>query len=417
MTTSQAFAPAPSPLIRAFYSGIDGLRGVAFLLVFSVHLCLPVWNVPLLKWGWVGVDLFFVLSGFLITGILYDSRPRSNYFRTFYVRRTLRIFPLFYAFWLAVLILTPVLHFQWNRYIVAMACYIGNFFIPGGYEGLHASPNAILAATTYFPKIPHILAFGHFWSLCVEEQFYLLWPGVIWLVGKRTTLLRLCMVVVLVMPFVRLFVAYRHPVWASSFGLYGSSLLRCDTLLLGAALALWLRGPSPPVASLRRYAYLALCIAPAVLAAGYLRETTHPKIVIYDQFVQTFGFTLIAIAAGGALLLAIDPDSPIQRLLHNRALSSLGKISYGLYFFHALPEVQYQYATERLKPHHLAFLVPIGAFAYSWVAASLSFRFLESPFLRLKSKVGARAETTQLPSSSSSPQAFRSHGTAERPAA
>src|ERR1700712_3651211 len=91
------------PENRAFYPALDGLRAVAFLMVFFQHyLSMP--------WGWTGVNVFFVLSGFLITGILFDTRDAPNRARNFYVRRTLRIFPLYYAIFLALLLLQPIMH-------------------------------------------------------------------------------------------------------------------------------------------------------------------------------------------------------------------------------------------------------------------------------------------------------------------
>ena len=95
------------PENRAFYPALDGLRAIAFLMVFGQHyLQLP--------WGWAGVDLFFVLSGFLITGILFDTCDDSHRIRNFYVRRTLRIFPLYYGVMLALLLMQPIIHWHLN---------------------------------------------------------------------------------------------------------------------------------------------------------------------------------------------------------------------------------------------------------------------------------------------------------------
>jgi len=97
---------ATGSLIKPFYPALDGLRAIAILMVFAVHYGPFIRDFSLFKWGWVGVDLFFVLSGFLITGILYDTLHEPHFFRSFYIRRTLRIFPLFYGFWVLLLILS-----------------------------------------------------------------------------------------------------------------------------------------------------------------------------------------------------------------------------------------------------------------------------------------------------------------------
>lgn len=96
----------------AYYIPLDGLRAVAVIMVFFQHY--GAGRLSLFSWGWAGVDIFFVLSGFLITGILYDSQHKAHRYRDFYIRRTLRIFPLYYTLWAIVLILTPVALWQWN---------------------------------------------------------------------------------------------------------------------------------------------------------------------------------------------------------------------------------------------------------------------------------------------------------------
>src|SRR5665213_2362018 len=124
-----------------YYPALDGLRGIAILLVFGTHYCDTYWAIDGHRtpfwFGWVGVDLFFVLSGFLITGILFDSLGSSRYFRNFYIRRTLRIFPLFYAVWALCLLITPFVHVGWNRYVVAQMFYVGNLTLFGSITGHH----------------------------------------------------------------------------------------------------------------------------------------------------------------------------------------------------------------------------------------------------------------------------------------
>jgi peptidoglycan/LPS O-acetylase OafA/YrhL len=96
-----------APANRVYYPALDGLRAVAFIGVFLHHyMSLP--------YGWAGVDVFFVLSGFLITGILYDTQDEPHRARNFYIRRTLRIFPLYYGVLLFIFLLTPVLHWAWT---------------------------------------------------------------------------------------------------------------------------------------------------------------------------------------------------------------------------------------------------------------------------------------------------------------
>ena len=165
-----------------FIPELDGLRAIAIILVFLHHsrAQLPVVNMTTfyLGWyfgqGWMGVDLFFVLSGFLITGILLETRETSNYFTGFYARRVLRIFPLYYLVLTAVIVggsllnvpkITATLPVPQDRWLYF--CYLMNWV--GLWRG-HFGANSI----------------GHFWSLAVEEQFYLVWPLIVWMVRPRT---------------------------------------------------------------------------------------------------------------------------------------------------------------------------------------------------------------------------------------
>jgi len=357
-------------------------------MVFLLHYAQMMSPARIWLWGWVGVDLFFVLSGFLITGILFDSLHRDDYFRNFYVRRSLRIFPLFYGFWIALLLLTPILHFQWNRYILSLPLYIGNFFYAGGSLNQHASTNDLV-----FPSVLHhgqwlSLNLSALWSLCVEEQFYLVWPLVIFLVRSHRALLGICVTAMAVVLLGRGFYIHLH---TSDPGLiYFNSFARADTLMMGAALALWLRGPTPSLALLRRAAWIILLAGPLLLFAVNSLDGQHAFLPVSDPLIATFGYTIIAIISAAAILLTIDNGSPLARVLHLAPLRFLGRLSYGLYFFHLLPSAFVLTHISTLQRHHLGFLVLVIPFCFALSAAWLSFRFWESPFLRLKSRLAPR---------------------------
>ena len=389
-------------LVRPFYPALDGLRAIAFLMVFLVHygtgsLAVPYLS-PIFAWGWVGVDLFFVLSGFLITGILYDSLHGKHYFKNFYVRRALRIFPLFYGVWVVALLLTPLLHIEWNRYDVYMAAYIGNFW--GGTHA-HAVPGLIFFAPRHPGGPPRTLMLVHFWTLCVEEQFYLVWPAVVWLVRSRRKLLSISLALVAVTPVLRMLYAAHHPAQVASGLLYCLTFFRMDTLFLGAALALWLRGTTMATATIRRYASITTVVAPVLLGVGYVITAPHTLQGGDDAYIATYGFTLIAITAAAVVLLAIDPKSLWMRTLQQRPLLFLGRMSYGLYVFHAIPMgFVGGIALYHLQPHHLQFIAPLLAFAGTVGVAWLSFRYFESPFLRLKSVLAPLAKADLMPPAS-----------------
>jgi peptidoglycan/LPS O-acetylase OafA/YrhL len=174
---------------------LDGLRAIAVLMVLLCHfqLATPHWIWRVLHQGGFGVYLFFVLSGFLITRILLSEKNKPAYFRNFYARRTLRIFPLYYGvlalqFW----VLLPI--FPTPR-ILADAHYQG-WLWAYGY-------NILTAVKGHFVFSSDWMWLGHFWSLAVEEQFYVVWPFIVLALG-RETLLKLCIGIVALTPILRL---------------------------------------------------------------------------------------------------------------------------------------------------------------------------------------------------------------------
>ncbi|HEV2619749.1 MAG TPA: acyltransferase, partial [Acidobacteriaceae bacterium] len=184
---------------RAYYPALDGLRAFSFFGVF-------LWHYLAVPYGWAGVDIFFVLSGFLITGILYDTRDDPFRVRNFYIRRTLRIFPLYYAVFLAILVVAPRMHWAWSWQWLAWPLYLGNFLrflYPHQntyFEAVFA--NADLVSQARFGIDLHL---GHFWTLCIEEQFYLVWPWIVFAIRDRRRLIAICAACILFVPLARTF--------------------------------------------------------------------------------------------------------------------------------------------------------------------------------------------------------------------
>ena len=389
--------PAPANhLLKPFYPALDGLRALAILMVFAYHCVFFIPGVSAMKWGWVGVDLFFVLSGFLITGILFDTLHQPRFFRDFYVRRALRIFPLFYGFWILFLLLTPLLHsivkIGWNNYSWFGVFYLGNFFQSGAIRGIHPDPFALTITTASHPSV-RLVSANHLWSLAVEEQFYFVWPMVVWFVRSRRTLLRICFATIVFVPLLRwfLYLHLSHELIGASF-LYRNTFTRMDDLLVGAALALWLRGPAVSLPSIRK-GYAGLFAVP-LLALTLLMISSLNRWPSDNEnpIVNTIGFSLIALISASLLLAAIDVATPFSRILNTRPLISIGRLSYGIYFFHifVIQVLSGRSMGILNKSHHLAPLVAIISFAITYALAWLSFRFFESPFLRLKSRLAPR---------------------------
>lgn len=350
---------------------LDGVRGIAILLVLTVHLAqiqgLPSHEVPTLldifnsivHLGWTGVDVFFCLSGYLITSILIRSRRDPLYFRIFYTNRLLRIFPLYYAF-LAVAMFALLPRF-WQA--AAYWLYAANI--------LNATGNAI-------PVL------NHFWSLSIEEQFYLLWPLIVRRFSPRQ-LSRLCMVAVVLIEAARC-VALRFSLPSPEF-IYTLTPLRCDGLLLGALVA-----ALQETGQLRRYAahlkWAALAGA-SLVAYGIFRSGGGTGYIAPPM--ERFGYLgvdLLCANLVGAIVAGCRV--PLLAVFRSRFLTFFGKYSYAIYIFH-------------LPIRNLVGMLPLPAnpllqsaqsfilgTALSTGAALVSWRLIEAPCLALKDRLRDR---------------------------
>ena len=370
------------PENRLHYPALDGVRALAFLMVFGQHYL----NVP---WGWTGVDLFFVLSGFLITGILFDTQSRAHRVRDFYVRRVLRIFPLYYGVLLVILVLTPVAHWRWNGYWLAWPLFLGNlvrlvhpYSTDPGY--LAVTPGALVTGGQL------VFYIGHFWSLAVEEQFYLIWPAVVFLVRDRRRLLWICGVVIVVLPLLRIWsqseLPYRYV--QLDFDICFTPL-RLDSFLMGGTAALLLRGGS------RRWLMAAARWgggALACVAASYLALTLRRHGYGLPGWWDTWGLSVVGLLGTSLVVTALVHESWSHRVLNLRPLRWLGRLSYGAYVFHVIGIRVFQRLAVRLGRGlpligaHPRLTTAAIAMLATICAAWLSFRYLESPFLNLKQR-------------------------------
>jgi peptidoglycan/LPS O-acetylase OafA/YrhL len=379
--------------VRAYYPALDGLRAIAFLLVFSQHYYA-------LPWGWAGVNIFFVLSGFLITGILVDSRNDVHRLRKFYLRRTLRIFPLYFGIVLLLLLLWPVMHWHWSAWWLAWPLYLGNALRYISPQVWAAGSPLRLAANLWLrsPLLPQItFYFGHFWSLCVEEQFYLLWPWIVFRIRSLRSLVWFCAAAVTLTPLLRVATQASAPAWMLRGNLLYCTLpFQLDALLLGGLSALLWRVVSQD--ALLRLARLIATLA-AIIAVVYLALTLHPTQIYWREHYHyaawqfTWGLSFIDLFAAAVIVCCLRPTTWIARSLGLRPLRWLGRISYGAYVFHDIFHDALAHSITALGEQHAFFMrhgdkvLFLAALALTLLLASLSFRYFESPFLRLKSRL------------------------------
>lgn len=393
--------PHTRPENRAFYPALDGIRALAFLMVFAQHyLQLP--------WGWTGVDIFFVLSGFLITGILFDTRNDLHRVRNFYVRRTLRIFPLYFGVMLAIFLTSPLVHWQWNWRWLVWPAYLGNFarFIHPYDIGDPLQLLADFQPSAFLAGRHLTLYLGHFWSLCVEEQFYLIWPWVVFWIRDRKKLLWVCASTVPLCVAARLIGHFYFPSWMlENEILYRATPFRLDALLLGGLIALVLRANNKQV--LFEFARKAFPVsAGAVLLWLLFAPHRHlwQRPYAYPSWKFTWGLCVVDILSGLLILVALQPGSLVYRLFSLRPLRWIGRMSYGAYVLHDIPHPLYGSLSLLLARHldsrlrlsehfiHIqaTFITAVMGLTLTLVLAWLSFRYFESPFLELKEKWAVR---------------------------
>jgi len=375
MASHTAVSPAAPRENLRHIDSLDGVRGIAISLVLIFHL---LWSnsetgsrlmnflAGLRGAGWVGVDLFFSLSGFLITGILFDTLRTRHYFKNFYARRFLRIFPLYYGVLFVLLIVLHPSHFDQGRQFYLLFGYLQN--TPLWWNGVQTA----VALPT-----------DHLWSLAVEEQFYLVWPILIFLIRDRRKLLWTAAILALAAPVTR-FILLAHG--APFVETYKLTICRADSLLAGAWLALIVRGKMRE--TVLRYA------APVFLIALFLCATIAWKAGNFDweinSSINTYGYSIIAIASTSLIAMSLRRDSMTAKAMRAGALRFLGKYSYGIYVYHQMVSILEAWlARDFLQQHiHSKILFHLAMMALVLLItiplAVLSFRLYEQPFLKLK---------------------------------
>jgi peptidoglycan/LPS O-acetylase OafA/YrhL len=372
---------------------------MVMLLHFTTQLRVPTTAagrlmVDSFSFGWAGVDLFFVLSGFLITRILFDAREAASYYRPFYARRVLRIMPLYYGSLIVLFIVAPLVaggpDASW-RELAWYWAYLGNF---------------------KFDPTPTREWVGHFWSLAIEEQFYLAWPLVIRLCSRRAAL-GVCALAIIGS------LAYR--VAALHFNILSGNVYhvtpaRLDGLAVGAAIALLWRDPTGRTL-LRRWSPAIGAAAAAVLAIIVVRRgwpipLGYETVTVgYSATVLLFGAVLVSVALA-------HPASRLARVLERPQLMFWGRYSYALYVVHvpliaAMKRAGFHPAAALGLQSELArLLLYTGVMtAASLAIALLAWHGIEKHFLKLKrffeysdDVVGARS-LPRVPSAQAAPSA------------
>jgi peptidoglycan/LPS O-acetylase OafA/YrhL len=332
--------------------------------------------VGVTNYGSYGVELFFILSGFLITGILYDAHDRPHYFRNFYMRRTLRIFPLYYGVLALVFVVAPLLPLLRGETL--------NFLVDRQAWAWLYAVNIYIAKNGEWS----FSYLDHFWSLAIEEHFYLFWPLVIFLLARRPrTLIAVSLAISLCAMLARLTGSLMGLSWWTTYVL---TPFRLDGLAMGSFLALTVRQPG----GLER---MTRVLPKVSIAAGALLIVTF----LWTRLVPGQGLELVLPVRASLILILLAcllvwtltaaEGSFTSRFFSSRLLVFLGTYSYGLYVYHHF--ISYYLVTNRtdielarwLGSHGAAVALQfvLGASA-SLAVAYFSYELFEKRFLRLK---------------------------------
>jgi peptidoglycan/LPS O-acetylase OafA/YrhL len=353
--------PDPSRA-HQYYPQLDGLRAIAVVLVLMNHmtdLVLPSPLEYLCSLGWIGVDLFFVLSGFLITTILLTYKPGLRSFAVFLVRRALRIWPLYY--------------------VVLLFAYFTVRHEAGGAEVNWLQH--VLFLQNFAPEFV-ARSVGPTWSLCIEEHFYLVWPLFVFLIPRRT-LIWLLPTVFFISPLIRLWGLNYHFTFKQ---LYTETQFHLDGLTAGSFVAIL--GSCYPI---RRHMARFTACACLVIGAGSALLGYRNGWDATEGHNVVFGFTSVAVAFAGLLIFLLYGEAAVLgRALSFGPVRYIGRISYGIYLLHAgLFSLLARFVQSGI----------LGNVAQSWIfaiplriglaigVAALSFRFFESPLLRIKDRI------------------------------
>lgn len=370
-------ATTPNPPSQKHISAIDGLRAIAVMGVFFFHLRLPGF-----QWGASGVQLFFVISGFLITGILIDTISHPHYFKNFYIRRSLRIFPIYY--------LTLILLSIWG---LARGYDISAQYLPYFFTYTH---NYIQAYHQY--QLGFWIMLPHTWSLAIEEQFYLLWPLLLFIFRPKSLPI-LCVVLIVIALLWRTITAqyseFDTKTWVYAFALPS----HLDTLAVGGLIT-W---------GTRRFAKRSMLIAAFIgivlgglfyfVMPNFFTPGTTTHLFWARNIHYYFGGTALALFYGGWLIYAIYNVKPICNLLNMAWLRFIGKISYGIYLYHMILHVMLPNLltplTNLLPPAWQIVGIDVLTVAATFIVSVLSWYLIEQPINRQKDRFAAYSNSQQ----------------------
>lgn len=360
--------------IKGHLPELDGLRGLAIGLVLLFHL-FPF--LPFSRIGWIGVDLFFVLSGFLISGILQDSLNKRRYWFSFFIRRALRIFPLYYF----ILLLYVGLSYISADFAALPVVSFDYFKDNQVWYWTYLSNIKMFIEGRWLPPI----VFNPLWSLSIEEQFYLLWPLVIYLFRNKKLLYFIFFLLSVVIA-IRVHMVVRE---ASSLSIYVFTFARLDAILLGSMVSVFIRNEKLR-ALLEKYNDYFL-IGSVILILGI--AISFRTFSAYQFVIQSVGYTIIAVFFCCILILVLNKNKNfiLDLFFKSKPMIFLGKYSYALYLFHwplyrLLREPVQKLCKEAGVQIAANIFTSLVILSLTCLASLITWNLFEKRFIQLKSK-------------------------------
>lgn len=356
-------------VIKEYIPQLDGIRGLAIILILSFHY---LGDIPVFSFGWCGVDLFFVLSGYLITSRLIILQNQKNHLIKFYKNRALRILPLYY--------LTLIIFYAGFNLLVKKE----NFYLFHFYNHKWLSFTLFFQnwSLIYYDEIKENFL-DHFWSLAVEEQFYLIWPFFLFKFRQKKHFYKLVFMIIILVIIIRTISYTQYSGITDYKHFFYNTFCRMDAFLIGSCLFLFQK-------KINAKQFTGYCFAALLFIILGIYFTGNAKGT--NPFLSTIGFTLIAIAFAGLIYTASNNSSRLISVFFNyRWLKFTGKISYGLYIFHWIILIALEPRLEQLlikfiyfnnqTAHWLSLFICL---VISYIISVISYFYFESYFLKQK---------------------------------
>lgn len=354
---------------KSHIPALDGIRGAALVVVVSYHYFLLPYA------AWFSMESFFVLSGFLITGILLDTRESKGYFKNYLARRMLRILPLYYGLLIVAFFIVPLfvnkeslapfsLYYNNKGYFWA---YIQNWLLLHNEAGLKGTSRIML----------------HLWSLAIEEQFYIFWPLLV-LIFRRKVFTKVIIGIILFSITLKCYFYFSGYPWQEN---YFNTFCRMDALSLGGLIAVGVRDQSS-LRFLNKIAPFIFKLLGTILVV--LLFIYRPR-MLGEQFLEPIGTTLFAILFGGMILYCLSDHKRnfVKRFLELKLFTFLGKYSYSIYIFHApvlalMRPGLTSFLHEYMRSGYAYVLSNIICLAFTMLVGLFTWVAIEKPALKLK---------------------------------